>query len=494
VLLLLFLGGLYTYHSLPSELVPAEDYGTVISEVSMPPNSSPTYINNTLKKIEKIYSNFPTTQNYFAFTSHTDGSIQALLILKPRRERSMSSVAIARKLSTKESTILSANADPFNFSILNDSANNKPVQFAILSDASYMALHKIVEKFTKEMKQLPAVNNIDSSLDFSNMQYDIRIKRVLAEQLGVSPNLIAQTVSTLFGGYQLENKYNANGQLYPIILKLPSQYRHDLSYLNILGVHNKTGELVPLSRFLSPKLLPQSSDLTHYDRSRSATVSASLAPGYTLGQAINQINNMIAHDLPSSTSFVWLGQSKRFLISNNNLTFIFLFALLLIYLLLVLQFKSFLEPFIILLTVPLSFVGAVFLLKLSGGTLNIYSKIGLLTLIGLITKHGILIVDFANKLRRENDDLPIQQVIVQAALLRFRPIIMTTMAMVFGALPLIFSTGSGANARNDIGWTIVGGMIFGTFLSLFFIPIMYLLISKLIQSRKNRKKREVSAT
>jgi multidrug efflux pump len=216
--------------------------------------------------------------------------------------------------------------------------------------------------------------------------------------------------------------------------------------------------------------------LHRFNQLRSLTVSANLQPGYTLSQALQSVNEAAAEVLPNDALTDLTGQAREFRDASSNIAFIFVLALAFIYLVLSAQFESFRDPLMIMLTVPLSMAGALAALKLSGGTLNIYSQIGLVTLVGLITKHGILIVDFANRLQDEGRSRA--EAVIEAASLRLRPIMMTTSAMVLGAVPLAFAQGAGAESRQQIGWVIVGGMTLGTLLTIFVVPTMYTLFAR----------------
>jgi multidrug efflux pump len=236
-------------------------------------------------------------------------------------------------------------------------------------------------------------------------------------------------------------------------------------------VRNEKGEMIQLSNIVSLTETVAPKDLRRFNQLRSVTIQANVAPGYTLGQALQAVQATAAEVLPSSVLTDVSGQSREFRDASSNVLFIFLLALAFIYLVLSAQFESFRDPLMIMLTVPLSMTGALLALKLTGGTLNIYSQIGLVTLVGLITKHGILIVDFANRLQDEGRGRA--EAAMEAAALRLRPILMTTSAMVLGALPLALAHGAGAEARVQIGWVIVGGMGFGTLLTLFVVPAVY---------------------
>jgi multidrug efflux pump len=234
--------------------------------------------------------------------------------------------------------------------------------------------------------------------------------------------------------------------------------------------------MVQLSNLVHVKETVAPKELNRFNQFRAATITGNIAPGYSLGEGLAFLEDAAKRVLPSSVRYDYGGQSREFKDAESNLLFIFVLALGFIFLVLAAQFESFVDPLIIMLTVPLSMTGALLALHFSGGTLNIYSQIGLVTLIGLISKHGILIVQFANRLQDEGRTL--REAVIEAAALRLRPILMTTGAMVAGAIPLAIAAGAGAESRHEIGWVIVGGMTFGTLLTLFVVPTAYTLLAR----------------
>jgi multidrug efflux pump len=235
------------------------------------------------------------------------------------------------------------------------------------------------------------------------------------------------------------------------------------------------GQMVPLDSLVRVDETVSPRELNHFGQRRAVTISANLAPGYAMGEALTYMEGVADRILPSGYAVDYNGQSREFKVSSSSLALTFVLALAFIYLVLAGQFESFRDPFIIMLTVPLSMTGALLALWASGGTLNVYSQIGLVTLVGLITKHGILIVEFANQLQEKGIEL--KEAVIESATLRLRPILMTTGAMVLGALPLALATGAGAESRQQIGWVIVGGLLLGTFFTLFVVPTVYTLLA-----------------
>ena len=246
--------------------------------------------------------------------------------------------------------------------------------------------------------------------------------------------------------------------------------------LRRIYVRGRDDAMIPLSNLINIKETVAPKELNHFNQLRAATITAQLAPGYSLSDGLSFMESAAKEALGSDAFLDFAGQSREFREASSNMYLTFLLALCFIYLVLAAQFESFTDPFIIMLTVPLSITGALLALWWSGGTLNIYSQVGLVTLIGLITKHGILIVEFSNQLRAQGR--PMREAVTEAAALRLRPILMTTGAMVLGAVPLALAAGAGAESRQDIGWVIVGGLLVGTFFTLFVIPVVYTYLSR----------------
>jgi multidrug efflux pump len=270
-------------------------------------------------------------------------------------------------------------------------------------------------------------------------------------------------------------RFKREGRQYDVIVELEAKDRAAPQDLGVIYVRGADGELTQLSNLVMVSETVAPKELNHFNRQRAAIISANIAPGYTLGEALAFMDQAAKQALPPSFQTALDGQSREFRESGKTLIVTFALALVFIYLVLAAQFESFRGPFVIMLTVPLAMTGALLALKLTGGTLNVYSQIGLIMLVGLITKHGILIVEFANQLREKG--MAVREAVMEAAGLRLRPILMTTAAMVLGAVPLAIAAGAGAESRSPIGWVIVGGLLLGTLLTLFVIPVAYSLIS-----------------
>ena len=276
-------------------------------------------------------------------------------------------------------------------------------------------------------------------------------------------------------------RYKKDAEQYDVIVQVEAASRTIARDIREIYVRGKSGEMVPLANLVQVRETVSPRELNHFGQRRSVTISANLAPDFALGEALVFLEQTAARVLPAGYAIDYDGQSREFKTSSASLALTFVLALAFIYLVLAAQFESFRDPFIIMLTVPLSMTGALAALYFTGGTLNVYSQIGLVTLVGLITKHGILIVEFANQLR--DGGAALTEAVIDASVLRLRPILMTTGAMVLGSIPLALATGAGAESRQQIGWVIVGGLLLGTVFTLFVVPTVYTLLARRERTR-----------
>ena len=288
--------------------------------------------------------------------------------------------------------------------------------------------------------------------------------------MGVPVENIARAVETMMGGRQV-TRYKREGDQYDVMVQTTPSQRDTPDDIEHIFVRGRNDAMIPLSALVRIREVVVPRELNHFGQRRSASITANIAPNYSLGEAIDFMNETSKKILKPGYATDLNGTSREFVKTSGSLVIVFILALLFIFLVLAAQFESFVDPLVILFSVPLSMVGALLALQLSGGTLNVFSQIGLITLVGLITKHGILIVEFANQLRAEG--MEVLEAVKQSATLRLRPILMTTGAMVLGAIPLALATGAGAESRKQIGWVIVGGMSLGTLLTIFVVPTMY---------------------
>jgi multidrug efflux pump len=303
----------------------------------------------------------------------------------------------------------------------------------------------------------------------------VQINRDKLGDVGVNVDNVGRTLETMLGGRQV-TRFKRDGEQYDVIVQVAPVDRSTPADISDIYVRSRNGTMIQLANFVDVKegVAPQS--LNHFQRLRAVKITGTLAPGYTIDDALKAFDAAAKVTIGATAQTGLDGQSLEFRASGSEIYFVFILALFFIYLVLSAQFESFTSPFVIMLSVPLSMTGALFLLWITGGTLNIYSQVGLITLVGLITKHGILIVEFTNQLRAKGEEMT--EAIINASTMRLRPIMMTTGAMVLGALPLALAHGAGAESRSQIGMVIVGGMSFGTLLTLFVVPVAYSLLAR----------------
>jgi len=475
VMTAVFALGFYLLKSLPSELAPLEDRSVIFGIYSGPDGATPEYSMESAKKLEKIYTTIPertAVQTRVGTPVVADG--RTVIRLKTWDERTRSQQEIAAEIAPQMAMIPDVRAFPINPPSLGLSATKQPVQFVIKTTASYPELNKVTDEFIREVSQSPMLSSVRSDLKLNTPELKVSVARDKAAAMGISVEDVNRAIETMFSGSTV-TQFKLDSEQYDVILKTEDSKRTVPQDLDRLYVRTPTGEMVPLSNLVEIKEGITAQSLNHFDRTRAAIISAGLNTGYSLGEALNYLNATAQKMLPDNYVVDYDGESREYRESSGGLVFTFILAILFIYLMLSAQFESFIDPFIIMLTVPLSMTGALLALKLTGNTLNIYSQIGLITLIGLITKHGILIVEFANQLQLTG--LSKTEAVVKAATLRLRPILMTTSAMVLGSIPLALAKGAGAESRHQLGWVIVGGLLMGTVLTLLIVPLAYKILA-----------------
>jgi multidrug efflux pump len=349
-----------------------------------------------------------------------------------------------------------------------------PVQFVIQAP-DFKRLKAVMPKFMEEANKSTVFQGVDVNLKFNKPELAVTINRLKAGNLGVSVNDIAQTLQLALSGQRF-SYFTMEGNQYQVIAQVDRENRDDPVDLKSIYVRNNRNELIQIDNLIDIEEQSNPPQLYHFNRYMSATVSAGLVPGKTIGDGIREMEEIASRVLDDSFSTELTGPSRDFAESSSNILFAFLLALLLIYLVLAAQFESFIDPFVIMITVPLALAGALLALWYFNQTLNIFSQIGIIMLIGLVTKNGILIVEFANQLIAQGFSKA--EAIQQAAESRYRPILMTTLATVLGALPIALALGAGAESRKSMGIAVIGGLLFSLLLTLFVIPAMYKLMSR----------------
>jgi len=478
------------FKSLSSELTPKEDVGLIQVSMTAPSGASLNYTNQYASEVEAVIRKNPAVNS--VMTQVWGGGTNINVTLKPWGERKITTLQVIQQLNPQLAKIPGVDATAFVPDIVDYGLQGSDINLNFMtSEGSYTDLLGPINKMMRILKNYPGLIDVQTNLKFNTQQYGITINRDLAAVLGVNIQDIADTVSAMMSGIHWTD-VQAGNKSYQVIVQMEKKYLQNFDALQKLYVRssvdvdnsnsttasltNTANKMIPVASLI--KLTPTvgQGTLTHYDRFRSGGISARLAPGYSESQAINYVKSHVQGVLTPGVSYEFSGKSKQFLDSSGSIIGIIIMSFIFIYLVLSAQFGSFIDPFVILLAVPLCIVGALFFLKITGGTLSIYSQIGLVTLIGLISKHGILITQFINDLRKKGMDM--HEAIIKGTTIRLRPVLMTTSAMVFGALPLALASGPGAVGRNQIGWVIVGGLIFGTLFSLIVVPIAYSYLGK----------------
>ena len=478
------------FNGLKSELAPVEDRGTIVGIAIAPEGSTLDYTMGYAQQMEALFRQIPVLEKFFVvvgFPVVNQGIAFVRLIDWDLRD--VKQQAITSQLFPKMFGIPGIMGFVTNPPSLGQSPTEKPVNFVIQTSLPFEELQAMVNAMMAEARNFPGLVNLDTDLKLNKPELKVSLDRDKAADLGVDVDTVGRTLETLLGGRQV-TRFKKDGKQYDVIVQVANIDRRnpdDIAGIYVRGGTSATatatatatggaGQMISLANLVTVEERVAPKELNHFNKLRSATITATLAPGTSLGEALAVMQAAANKVLPATAQTDYAGQSREFRESASGLYFVFVLALAFIYLVLAAQFESFIDPFVIMLTVPLSMTGALAALQMSGGTMNVYSQIGLVTLVGLITKHGILIVEFANQLQRAGTD--IRKAVEEAAVLRLRPILMTTGAMVLGAVPLAYAEGAGAESRQAIGAVIVGGMTLGTLLTLFVVPTVYSYIAR----------------
>lgn len=480
----------FTFTNLQSELAPMEDRNSVRLNLTAPEGTSFDQMQSiTDQVVNYLNDSIPEKSFTFSATPGFGGSGvnsgMARVGLVPSGERIRSQNDIASAINKKASEFNDARifaTQEQTISVGQGSRGGLPVQF-ILQNLDFSKLSEVMPKFLDEARKDPVFQNVDVNLKFNKPEVRLTIDRLKARDLGLSTSDVAAAIQSAFSGRRLAY-FIMNGQQYQVIGQVERDERDKPGDISKLFVRNERGESIPLSAVVNMAEESGPPTIYHYNRYKSATISASLAEGRTIGDGVAAMRAIAAKLLDESFQTSLTGQSRDFEESSSNTSFAFTLALLLVYLVLAGQFESFTDPFIIMITVPLALAGALLSLYIFGLTINIFSQIGMIMLIGLVTKNGILIVEFANQKREHG--LKRMEAVVESATQRLRPILMTSLATAFGALPIAMGLGASATSRVPLGVVIVGGLTFSLILTLFVIPAVYTFISP----KQNKKTAE----
>jgi multidrug efflux pump len=461
----------WLFSTAKSELSPLEDRGVIIMPVRAPDGATLDFTARYLDAIDAIAATYPEFDRRFMFLGGGQVSTAtAVLRTVDWSERTRNTAELARSMLPQLNVLPGVTAFPITPPSLGQGFRERPINYVILTSDSYDNLARVSQQFMAEMAKNSGFVQPDSDLQLNKPEIFMDVDRARAADMGIAVDSVARTVETMLGGRAV-TRYKRDADQYDVMVQTEGRGRARPEDIDRLFVRGRGETMVPLSSLVKVREAVSPRELNHFNQRRSVSITANLTPDYSLGQALAFLDQTAARVLPQGYTTELNGVSREFRSSSGALGLVFILALVFIFLVLSAQFESFLDPFVILLSVPLSMVGALLALQWSGGTLSVYSQIGLITLVGLISKHGILIVEFSNQLRRQG--MAVREAVVAAASLRLRPIIMTTSAMVLGALPLALSSGAGAESRRQIGWVIVGGMSLGTLLTIFVVPTVY---------------------
>lgn len=476
------------YSGTMRELAPEEDQGIVLTASKAPQYANADYAMVFGREMEKIFKSTPEVASTFILIGF-DGPNNGFggFTLKDWKERKRSAAEIQREIQQKVGGIEGQMVFAFSVPALPGSTGGMPVQMVIRSTQDYETVWRVMEQLKEEATKSGMFMITDSDLNFNTPVVELRIDRNKANQIGVTMQSIGDTLSLMIGENYI-NRFNLSGRSYDVIPQVPRSDRMTPELLTQYYVRTASGEMVPLSTVVNISMRTQPDKLAQFNQLNSATFSAIPMPGVAMGDVVSFLEGKAKEILPSDFSYDWLSDSRQFVKEGNALAVAFVFALLVIFLVLAAQFESFRDPLVIMMSVPLAISGALLPLYLGAATMNIYTQIGLVTLIGLISKHGILMVEFANKAQVEHN-LSRREAIEEAARVRLRPILMTTAAMVVGLVPLVLAGGAGAASRFSIGVVIVAGMLIGTLFTLLVLPSVYTLIAKDHRAAANSERR-----
>ncbi len=471
-MLALFFGSIaWLWEVLPSEMSPLEDRSSVSVSSTATEGTSFDYMDRYSKKVAAVIDSLVPEQICHLDMIGMGNTNRANfnIILKDIQDRKASQQDIADRLTPHISKLTEARSFVSQRQTFGNSRGGLPVQYVIQAQ-EFDDLREILPRFMEEVQQSPVFYASDVNLKFTKPELTVSIDRDKASMLGVSVQNIGQTLQLTMSEQRI-GYFVANGKQYQILSQIDRPQRNKPSDLTNVYVRNDKGNLIQLDNLIKTAESSMPPQLYRYNRFLSATISAGVVKGKTIGDGIEEMDRIAKKLLDERFQTTLSGNSKDFVDSSSNMIFAFVFALILIYLVLAAQFESFRDPMIILFTVPLTLTGALLAMKIFGQTLNIFSEIGIIMLVGLVAKNGILIVEFANQRRQQG--LNIIDAVISASVGRLRPILMTSLSTIFGILPMAFATGSGAESRISMGIAVVGGMIFSTILTLYVIPAIY---------------------
>ncbi|MUJ18749.1 multidrug efflux RND transporter permease subunit [Aliivibrio fischeri] len=457
---------------IPSELAPSEDKGVIMLMGTAPSNANLDYMQNTMNDVNTILSNQPEVSFAQVFTGVPNAN-QAFGIasMVPWSQREASQAEVTKRVGTLVQDVPGMAVTAFQMPELPGAGSGLPIQFVITTPNSFESLFQIATEVLTGVKGSPLFVYSDLDLNFDSATMKINIDKNKAGAYGVTMQDIGITLSTMMAdGYV--NRIDLNGRSYEVIPQVERKYRLNPESMNNYYVRSASGEAVPLGSLISIDVIAEPRSLPHFNQLNSATVGAVPTPGVAMGDAINWFEDVANNKLPSGYNHDYMGEARQYVTEGSALYATFGLALAIIFLVLAIQFESIRDPLVIMVSVPLAICGALIALAWGAASMNIYSQVGLITLVGLITKHGILICEVAKEEQLHHQKSKMAAV-TEAAKVRLRPILMTTAAMIAGLIPLLYATGAGAAQRFSIGIVIVAGLAIGTLFTLFVLPVIY---------------------
>ena len=464
----------FLYSNATKELAPPEDQGIILGLAKAPQYANLDYMQAYQKQLEDAIKVPDADGTFIIFGRPVTNQGFVGARLKPWNERKNTAKTIQPEIQARLGNVPGLQVFAFSPPPLPGSTGGLPVQMVVYSTDGYSIIYNVMDKLKDAARKSGLFLVVDSDLAFNNPTVKVEVNRSKANELGVTMEQIGSTLALMVGGNYV-NRFDLQGRSYQVIPQVPRVDRLTPDSLVNYYVPTMSGTEVPLSTLVKVSTATDPNALTQYNQLNSATFQAVPWPGVTVGQAVGFLEDQAQELFPENFSHAYLGDSRQYVEEGNKLVFTFVFALIVIFLVLAAQFESLRDPIVILVSVPMSICGALLPLFIGIATINIYSQVGLVTLIGLISKHGILMVEFAKELQR-HENLDRRTAIVRAAAVRLRPILMTTAAMVVGLIPMVLATGAGAASRFSIGLVIVCGLTIGTVFTLFVLPMVYTFI------------------
>jgi multidrug efflux pump len=465
------------FMNLKREFVPPEDRGQIQISITAPEGSTVAFTDQYQKQVEKILAGIPEIDNYTStvgggFGGGGSGVNRGQIFVRfvdwsARKRSAQDIIEVLRPQLAQIPGVLAFANNPPAFG-----GFGSAVQF-VVRNPNFDSLFVGMDTLLKRARQIPGLTNVDTDLRVNKPELAVRYDRDRAEDLGVPVRDVAGTLQAMLGGQRVST-FSRDNKLYYVMVQLSPEDRATPTDMSGLAVRGNNGELVKLEQLarITEGVGPRT--LSHFMRVRSAQLSGGLAPGFTLGEALDSLERIAAEVLPEGSTVALAGESRELRESGTSLYFAFLLALIVVFMVLASQFESVVHPFTVLMAVPLAVTGALFTLWIAGSSLNLYSQIGMILLIGLVTKNSILLVDYANRLREKG--LEVTEALLEAGRVRLRPILMTSVAVIMGAVPIALALGAGSVSRRPLGYAIVGGVFFSTALTLFVVPVVYSLM------------------